>query len=81
MRGSAASLFHLLLLAAAWALLPFPAFAEPGGFRDFVLWSLPPGAHKVPLVMLVEGTGGTRQRPQPLGGLALGARNSRCTGP
>ncbi len=54
------SFLRVLLLAVAWALLPAQAFAKPEDFRDFVLWSLPPGTQKVPLVILIEGTGGTR---------------------
>ena len=53
-----------LLLAVLWslpgALLPSSAFAKPDDFRDFVIWSLPPGNQKVPVVILIEGTGGTR---------------------
>ena len=60
MRGSTATILRLLLLAVVWGLLPTPAFAKPEDFRDFVLWSLPPGGQKVPLVILIEGTGGTR---------------------
>jgi len=60
MQGSTAAVLRLLLLTVAWALLPAPAFAKPEDFRDFVLWSLPPGSQKVPLVILIEGSGGTR---------------------
>ena len=46
----------LLLLAA----LPFGAAAKPEDFRDFFLWYLPAGTQPLPLVILIEGTGGTR---------------------
>ena len=52
------------LFAVLWSLLgtllPSSAFAKPEDFRDFVLWSLPPGGQKVPVVILIEGNGGTR---------------------
>lgn len=51
---------RILLLGILWAFLPSSAFAKPEDFRDFVLWSLPPGNQKVPVVILIEGTGGTR---------------------
>lgn len=59
-RGLPLPFHHLLLLAVLWALLPSPAFAKPEDFRDFVLWSLPPGGQNVPVVILIEGNGGTR---------------------
>ncbi|MBM3650778.1 MAG: hypothetical protein FJX11_23625 [Alphaproteobacteria bacterium] len=48
------------LVAAVLWLGAAPASAKPEDFRNFVLWSLPPGAQKAPLVILIEGTGGTR---------------------
>lgn len=60
MRDALLASIHLAVLAIAWALLPTPALAKPEDFRDFVLWSLPAGGQKVPLVILIEGNGGTR---------------------
>lgn len=60
MRGLPMAFLRIMLLAIAWALLPAPTFARPEDFRDYVLLSLPPGNQKVPVVILIEGTGGTR---------------------
>lgn len=60
MRGPAETLLGLVLLAVMGTLLSSPVLAKPEDFRDFILWSLPPGGQKVPLVILIEGTGGTR---------------------
>lgn len=47
------------LLSAALVALPVVVAAKPEDLRGFVLWFLPPGAQKVPVVILLEGTGGT----------------------
>lgn len=36
------------------------ARAAPEDFRDFVIWHLPPGDAPVPVVLMLEGSGGTR---------------------
>ncbi|MBX9947178.1 MAG: dienelactone hydrolase family protein [Reyranella sp.] len=50
---------RLLLLALLLGHLALPAFAKPEDFRNFVIWSLPPGDQRVPVVILIEGNGGT----------------------
>lgn len=54
------SVLITLLLLVLSTVATSPAFAKPEDFRDFVLWSLPPGNQKAPLVILIEGNGGTR---------------------
>lgn len=60
MRNRMLAMSRLALLVIASTLLPAAAFAKPEDFREFVLWSLPPGNQKAPLVILIEGNGGTR---------------------
>jgi len=49
----------ILLLSVILGCPASLAFAKPDDFRNFVLWYLPPGDQQVPVVILIEGTGGT----------------------
>jgi len=53
------SLSAPLLLALAFCCVGLGASAKPKDFRQYVLWFHPPGVPKAPLVILIEGSGGT----------------------
>lgn len=67
-RGAIAALATLCWLVAT------PVSAKPDDLRDFVIWSLPAGDQKVPLVILIEGTGGTRPNNRSVWAEWLNAR-------
>ena len=48
-----------VLLAVTLCCASFAASAKPEDFRQYVLWFYPPGVQTAPLVILIEGTGGT----------------------
>jgi len=48
----------LAATVVAWAAAIAPAGAKPENFRGFVSWFLPAGNQPVPLVIMIEGTGG-----------------------
>ncbi|MCA0301853.1 MAG: dienelactone hydrolase family protein [Proteobacteria bacterium] len=50
----------LVVVAVLAGSLPGPASAKPEDFRAFVQWFVPAGVQKPPLVILIEGSGGTR---------------------
>lgn len=48
-----------LLMALTLCCVGLAASAKPEDFRQFVLWFHPPGIQNAPLVILIEGSGGT----------------------
>lgn len=51
----------LLLLGILTVGAAAPLFAKPDDLKGYVLWFLPAGTQRVPLVIMLEGNGGTRQ--------------------
>ena len=59
MHARLASFLAPAVLALALCCAGLTASAKPEDFRQYVLWFYPPGIPKAPLVILIEGSGGT----------------------